>query len=151
MIKKTEQSEMPKAIIYLLFSLTFSWHFANSQSQKIEFNKEYKDIELDKTSILIYSLPLVKGGIYLFSILQQGIAVDYTLTTSDNKLIYKSNYPDDLVGYEKFEHSPGISGNYILTIKRFEDPENADSGRITLLVKSLNKQEISVRKKIKKA
>jgi uncharacterized protein YjaZ len=149
-IKKTEQTEMPKAIIYLLFSLTFSCHFANAQFQKIEFNKEYKDIQLDKTSILIYSLPLVKDGIYQFSILQQGIAVDYTLTTSDNKLIYKSNYPDDLVGYEKFEHSPGISGNYILTIKRFEDPENADSGRITLLVKSLNKQEISVRKKIKK-
>jgi len=142
---------MPKAINYLVFALLFSWHYAGGQSlQKIEFNKEYKNITLGKTSVLVYSLPFAKDGMYQFSILQQGIAVYYSLTTSDNRLLYESNYPDDLVGYEKFEHIPASSGNYLLTIKRFDDPENPDSGRITLLVKSLNKVEIAVRKQIKK-
>jgi len=143
---------MPKSISYFLFIFfVFSWQLIKGQpSQKIEFNKEYKDIRLTKTSVLSYSLPLVKDGIYQFSILQQGIAVHYTLTTSDNKKLYESNYPDDIVGYEKFEHMPATSGNFLLTIKRFDDPENPDSGRITLLVKSLNKAETSVRNQIKK-
>ena len=142
---------MPKAVDFLLFAFLFSCRFASGQSpQKIEFNKEYKDIKLAKATVLVYSLSVAKEGIYQFSILQQGIAVYYVLTNSENKKLYESNYPDDFVGYEKFEHIPANSGNYLLTIKRFDDPENPDSGRITLLVKSLNKAEIAVRKQIKK-
>jgi len=142
---------MPKAVNYLLFAFLFSWRFASGQAaQKIEFNKEYKNLTLGKTSVLVYSLTFAKDGIYQFSILQQGIAVYYVLTNSENKKLYESNYPDDFVGYEKFEHIPANSGNYLLTIKRFDDPENPDSGRITLLVKRLNKAEIAVRMQIKK-
>ena len=142
---------MPKAVNFLLFTFVFSWRFVIAQSpQKIEFNKEYKNITLGKSSVQVYSLPLAKEGIYQFSILQQGIAVYYSLTTFDNKKLYESNYPDDFVGYEKFEYIPTNSGNYLLTIKRFDDPENPDSGQITLLVKSLTKSEIAVRMQIKK-
>ena len=93
---------------------------------------------------------LLRGAVAKFDYLQQGIAVYYVLTNSENKKLYESNYPDDFVGYEKFEHIPANSGNYLLTIKRFDDPENPDSGRITLLVKRLNKAEIAVRMQIKK-
>jgi hypothetical protein len=82
--------------------------------------------------------------------LQQGIAVDYALVGANNETLYQCNYPDDFVGYEKFEYSPSNSGNFKLTIKRFDDPENPDSGRITIYVKSLNKNEIATRTKIKK-
>jgi hypothetical protein len=37
-----------------------------------------------------------------------------------------------------------------LAIKRFDDPENTDSGRIMICVNSLNKDKIAVRTKIKK-
>jgi hypothetical protein len=143
---------MTKSITFSLLVLSvFSGQLVNGQhAQKIEFNKEYKDIRLTKNSVLSYSLPLAKEGIYQFSILQQGIAVHYMLTTGDNEKLYESNYPDDVVGYEKFEYKPASSGNFLLTIKRFDDPENPDSGRITVLVKSLNKTEISIRNQIKK-
>jgi len=118
--------------------------------QNLELNKEYKNIGVTKSSNLIFTLALSKNGIYQFSILQQGIAVHYTLFGADNTNLYECNYPDDFVGYEKFEYTPSNSGNFKLAIKRFEDPENPDSGRITIYVKSLNKDEIAVRSKIKK-
>src|SRR4030095_4854237 len=123
----------------LLFCLGCSIH--GQIQQKIQLNKEYKDIVLTKTSTLVYTLPFVKEGTYQFSILQQGIAVYYTLTSADNQKLYESNYPDDITGYERFEYSPGSSGHFTLTIKRFEDPENPDSGKIAVLVKSLTKAE----------
>jgi hypothetical protein len=47
----------------------------NGQIQKIDANKEYRGILLTKASTLAYTLSLAKGGVYKFSILQQGIAV----------------------------------------------------------------------------
>ena len=135
----------------LLIVIFFRLFPANGQSQqRIDLNKQYKDIKLTKTSTLDYTLTLAKDGIYQFSILQQGIAVYYTLTTPDNRKLYESDYPDDTSGYEKFEYSPTNSGNFILRIKRYHDPENTDSGKITLLIKSLTKEELAVRRQIKK-
>jgi hypothetical protein len=82
--------------------------------------------------------------------LQQGIAVHYKLIDSKNAVVFESNYPDDIVGYEKFEYSPPASENYKLVIKRFDDPQNTDSGQITVYIKSLSKSELGVRNKIKK-
>ncbi|HTE27746.1 gliding motility protein GldB-related protein [Flavitalea sp.] len=118
--------------------------------QNLELNKEYKNIEVTKSSSLTFTLDLSKNGIYQFSILQQGIAVHYKLLDAANAALYECNYPDDFVGYEKFEYSPSNKGNFKLAIKRFDDPENPDSGRITIHVKSLNKDEIALRTKIKK-
>src|SRR5215212_6239581 len=140
---------MRSAAVSILFLLGFLKATGQTQ-QNLEFNKEYKNIAITKSSNLIFSFALSKNGIYQFSILQQGIAVHYTLLGADNANLYECNYPDDFVGYEKFEYSPSNSGDFKLAIKRFEDPENPDSGRITIYVKSLNKNEIAVRTKIKK-
>ena len=118
--------------------------------QKLEFNKEYRNIEVTSTSSLVYSVSLEKNGIYQFSILQQGIAVYYSLTSTEGKMVFECNYPDDFVGYEKFEYSPASTEDFSLNIKRFEDPENPGEGKISIFIKSLNKEEISVRNKIKK-
>ena len=134
--------------VLLLFLRVGSVH--GQIQQKIQLNREYKGIALTRTSTLVYTVSFVKDGMYQFSILQQGIAVYYTLASADKKKLYESNYPDDITGYERFEYSPGSSGDFTLTIKRFEDPENPDSGKITVLVKSLTKAEIAIRKQIKK-
>ena len=132
----------------------FPWFFCCCfhvhAQQKIDFNKEYKNIKLTSFTSFTYSFPFEKNGIYQFSIEQQGIAVYYVLTSPENKVLYESDYPDDITGYEKFEYSPETSGNFTLTIKRFNDPENSDSGQITLFVKSLSKKEITARNQIKK-
>ncbi len=134
-------------ICYLLNCLL---NVVGHSQQNLELNKEYKNVEVTRSSNLSYTLALSKNGIYQVSILQQGIAVHYRLVGANNETLYQCNYPDDFVGYEKFEYSPTNSGIFKLAIKRFDDPENPDSGRITIHVKSLNKDEIAVRTKIKK-
>lgn len=137
--------------VVLLCLLLF--HFLNAPAQMpqtLVLNKEYKNVTVTQSSILDYTLTLSKNSIYRFSILQQGIAVYYALTDSDGKTLYESNYPDDFVGYEKFEYSPVASGNFHLRIKRFQDPENPASGQITIYVKSLSKEEIALRNRIRK-
>ncbi|MBD0365542.1 MAG: hypothetical protein ICV53_05490 [Flavisolibacter sp.] len=140
---------MRKAALSILLSFGLL-KVAGQTQQKLELNKEYKHVVVTKSSNLIFTLPLSKNGIYQFSILQQGIAVHYTLMGADNTKLYECNYPDDFVGYEKFEYSPTNSGDFKLVIKRFDDPENPDSGHITIYVKSLNKHEIAIRNKIRK-
>jgi hypothetical protein len=132
------------------FMLSLPSHLLVQAQQTLNFNKEYTGIKLTKTATLIYKLPLLKNSIYQFSIFQQGIAVYYSLTDVDNKKIYECNYPDDIVGYEKFEYETGEAGNFTLTIKRFEDPQNPDSGQISIQVKSLSKAETDLRRQIKK-
>ena len=136
--------------ITISFLLICLLNVAGQSQQGLRLNNEYKNVEVTRSSNLAYTLTLSKNGVYQFSILQQGIAVDYALVGANNETLYQCNYPDDFVGYEKFEYSPSNSGNFKLTIKRFDDPENPDSGRITIYVKSLNKNEIATRTKIKK-
>ena len=136
--------------ITICFLLICLLNVAGQSQQSLKLNNEYKNVGVTRSSNFAYTLTLSKNGIYQFSILQQGIAVDYALVGANNETLYQCNYPDDFVGYEKFEYRPSNSGNFKLTIKRFDDPENPDSGRITIYVKSLNKNEIATRTKIKK-
>lgn len=133
-----------------MFMLLFRFLTATAQ-QTVNVNKEYKDIQLTKIATLHYTFNLAKNNIYQFSILQQGIAVYYRLDEEgSNKNVYESNYPADISGYERFEYIPTASGLFSLTIKRFDDPQNTDSGQITLYIKHLNKAETALRIKIKK-
>jgi len=140
---------MRNAAILILFIFSLL-KVAGQTQQKLELNKEYKNVVVTKSSNLVFTLPLSKNGIYQFSILQQGIAVYYALFGADNARLYECNYPDDFVGYEKFEYSPTNVGNVKLVIKRFDDHENPDSGQITIYVKSLNTKEIAIRNQIRK-
>src|SRR5689334_4833262 len=134
----------------ILSFFLFMFFIARTQQKAIELSKAYNHIRVAKNDVLDYPLNLSKNGIYQFSILQQGIAVHYQLLSPDDKMVYESNYPDDIVGYEKFEYTPLLSGSYKLQIKRFDDPENTDSGHISIFIKSLSKEEIALRSKIKR-
>ncbi len=143
-----KKEAMKNVVIIMYFFVSVS---VRAQThQEIDINKEYKNIKLTNASPLVYTLPLVKEGVYQFSILQQGIAVYYTLTASNDKKLYESDDPDDISGYEKFEYSPANSGSFTLTIKRYNDLQNPDSGRITILIKRLTKAEIAIKNQIKK-
>lgn len=107
-------------------------------------------MKLTNASPLVYTLLLVKEGVYQFSILQQGIAVYYTLTASNGKKLYESDEPDDIWGHEKFEYSPVNAGSFTLTIKRYSDPKNPNTGLITILIKRLTKAEIVTKRQIQK-
>jgi len=143
---KSEQ--MNKLALILLF---IALNVTDAQSKNmLKFNSNYKSLELSKEKALTFDLELKKGGIYQFNLNQEGIAIYYTLKDSKGNNLYESNFPDDIIGLEKFEYSPKKSQHFSLLIKRFDNPQNTNSGKVSIYVKSLNKEEIKIRNKIKK-
>jgi hypothetical protein len=135
-------------IICLTLFVSFS-NFGQSNST-IDFNKEYKEIPLSKSISHIYKLNLAKGGVYQFTVLQQSVAVHILLNDSDNKQVFESDIPEDIDGYEKFEYCPIKSGVFYLSIERFDDVQNTESGKFSIFIKNLTSSEIVIRQKIKK-
>jgi hypothetical protein len=140
---------MTKSILLGLAIIITKSIFAQS-SQNLNLNKEYKDILLSKTESHIYKLTLSKGGVYQFSILQQGIAAHIVLKDANNNQVFESYIPDDIDGYEKFEYLPNVTGVFYLTLERFDNVQNTESGKATIYIKSLSNAEIGLRQKIKK-
>ena len=139
---------MKKQIAFCLALFASITLFGQSQ-EEVSFNKSYENITLDKSNVVKFTLKLDKSGIYKISLLQQGIALYYNLTDETNKQVFECNLPEDIEGYEKFDYQPTKSGTFTLTIKRFDNPENTEIGKFTLLVTSLSKTEIAIRQKIK--
>jgi hypothetical protein len=119
--------------------------------QNIEFNKEYKDILVNKSSNLAYRLKLSKGGVYRFAVLQQGVDVILILTDTAGKKILDKDSPNGQYGYEKFDYSHASTSTFFLKINRLDQSVNSDSGRVTVLIKRLTKEELALREKIRKA
>jgi len=140
---------MTKSMILCLI-LFVSLSVFGQSSKTLELNKEYKEIPMSKTERHIYSLTLKKGEVYQFTILQIGVAAHILLTDSDKKQVFESDIPDDIDGYEKFEYSPKTTGTFYLTLERFDDVQNTESGKATIFIKSLTSSEIILRQKIKK-
>jgi Predicted Zn-dependent protease (DUF2268) len=140
---------MTKSILFALAIIIAKSSFAQS-SKNLNLNKEYKGILLSKTESHIYKLTLSKGGVYQFSILQQGIAAHIVLKDANNNQVFESDIPEDIDGYEKFEYLPNVTGIFYLTLARFDNVQNTEMGKATIYVKSLSKAEIGLRQKIKK-
>lgn len=125
--------------------------FSIAQSPiKVITGKEYKNITVGRQSGYFYHLDLLKNEIYQITLQQQGIAAYFALTDSNHALLLESKRPEDITGYLKREFHPTYSGKFILNIKRFNDPENTDSGQIRFSIRSLSGGEIATRKRIKK-
>jgi predicted Zn-dependent protease DUF2268 len=140
---------MKKILLICLAISSFIISFAQTP-QNIEFNKEYKDVFLNKTSDLTYKLKLSKGGVYQISVLQQGVDVVLILTDNANKKILDKDSPNGQFGYEKFEYSPVLTSTFFLKINRLEEAGNPDTGSVTVFIKSLTKEEIALKEKIRK-
>ena len=139
---------MTKSMIFCL-TLSVSLSVLGQSSKTLDLNKEYKEIPLSKTESRIYKLILNKGGVYRFSILQQGVAAHIVLNDAFKKQVFESDIPDDIDGYEKFEYTPKATGVFYLTLERFDNVQNTESGKATVYVKSLSNAEILLRQKIK--
>ncbi|MBS1649209.1 MAG: hypothetical protein JSR09_05830 [Bacteroidetes bacterium] len=140
---------MNRTILAILLVLTITFSFGQT-TQTIELNKEYSNVNLDKTQNLNYILRLEKGGLYAISVLQQGIDVKLILSDENNKQILDKDSPNGQNGYEKFEYSPLESKLFHLKIERLEEDGNSEKGQVTILVKKISKAEIQLREKNKK-
>lgn len=137
---------IPLFILALLVGFTK----AGNAQQHLQLNQQYKDLALTKTDTLRYDLRLLKGGIFQFSIEQQGIALAYELTDASHQVKLKSRQPQDITGFLKSEFAPTVKTDYIFKVYRFNHPENTDSGKLSIFIKSLDKTELAERQKIKK-
>jgi hypothetical protein len=142
-------NNMSKIILSILFLSAAALSFGQT-SQKIELNKEYPNVSLDKTQTLSYTLKLEKGGVYMISVLQQGIDVKLTLADEKDNQILDKDSPNGQYGYEKFEFIPSQTRDYHLKIARLEEGGNPESGKVTILIKRLSKAEIELKEKIRK-
>jgi hypothetical protein len=134
-----------------LFLLLFGAQIAMSQiPQKIEFNKGYDNINVDKSSNLNLLLPLEKDASYQIYVMQQGIDVMLTLFDKNGKQLLEKDSPNGKKGFEIIEFTPTEQGNFVLTIKKFEEEGNADSGKISFYIKKLSKQEVTLKAKTAK-
>jgi hypothetical protein len=136
-------------LICLLVTITFI--SLNLQAQHLlEPNRINKALSLTKKDTLQFVLTLNKNTIYQFEIEQQGIAVCYQLTDEKKQVYLKSKRPDDVTGSLKSEFIPSNTNKYTLTVYRYPDPENTDSGKFSVFVKSLNADQAAQRQRIKK-
>ncbi len=133
--------------ILLLLTATISF---GQTFQTIELNKEYSNVNLDKTQNLNYTLKLKKGELYEVSVLQKGIDVKLILTDKSDKKILDKDSPNGQNGYEKFEYSPIETKIFQLKIERLEENGNSEKGQVSILVRKISKSEIQLREKIKK-
>jgi hypothetical protein len=140
---------MTKKLLFILLIVASITKPANAR-QQLQTDLLYKDLSLQKKDTLRYGLHLQKGGIFQFSIEQQGMALAYELTDAGNQVKLKSRLPQDINGFLKSEFAPTAKSEYVLKIYRFAHPENTDSGKLSILIKRLGKAAMAERQKIKK-
>lgn len=140
---------MLKTLLFFLM-LLFCFTQAGKAQQLLQLNQHYNSLAVTKTDTLRYGLRLQKGGIFQFAIEQQGIALAYELIDATHQVKLKSRQPQDITGFLKSEFAPTVKADYTLKVYRFNHPENSDSGKLSIFIKSLNKVELAERQKIKK-
>jgi hypothetical protein len=131
-------------------ALLFGFTIAGKAQQPLQLNQPYNNLAVTKTDTLRYGLRLQKGGIFQFSIEQQGIALAYELADATHQVKMKSRQPVDINGFLKSEYAPTVKTDYTLKVYRFNHPQNTDSGKLSIFIKSLDKFELAERQKIKK-
>lgn len=133
-----------------ILTLLFCFTEAGKAQQPLQLNQQYNNLAVTKTDTLLYGIRLQKGGIFQFAIEQQGIALAYELLDATHQVKIKSRHPMDINGFLKSEFAPTVKTDYTLKVYRFNHPQNTDSGKVSIFIKSLSKVELAERQKIKK-
>jgi Predicted Zn-dependent protease (DUF2268) len=134
----------------LVLLIFLASRFAVAQrAEKVEFNKEYADVKVDRQKDLTYSLAFEKNGVYKFSVMQKGVDVVLILTDNLNKKVLEQDTPNGQYGLETFEYTSQVKGNFSLTIKRLEEAGNPEEGKVSVYAKHFSRQELERREKIK--
>lgn len=127
------------------------FQFTQAQHQNhFDFNKEFSHVSISKVG-LSYDLSLKKGTIYQVRVLQEGIDVALTLTDEHGQKVMEKDSPNGKFGPELFEYTPLKNGNFTLSIQRFEEEGNTDSGEISFYVKQFTPAEVTLHTDMEKA
>ncbi|HYF31108.1 MAG TPA: DUF2268 domain-containing putative Zn-dependent protease [Chitinophagaceae bacterium] len=129
------------------FLSTLIW---GQSTQKIELNKNYPNISIEKTGDLKFILPFVKGGVYKISVMQQGIDVVLQLMDKTNKQLLEKDSPNGPNGLETFDYTANEKEDLYLVIKRLDQGGNPDKGTVSVFVKQYSKAELAEIDQIKK-
>ncbi|MEI6091607.1 MAG: DUF2268 domain-containing putative Zn-dependent protease [bacterium] len=139
-----------KITIILILLFIISGYAFGQTSKNIEFNKEYTNVNIDKSQDLNYVLKLDKGSLYSISVFQQGIDIKLVLTDESGKQILEHDSPNGQNGFERFECTPAETKKFNLKIVRLEQKGNPESGQVTIQIKKFTKRELQLRERIKK-
>lgn len=133
-------------VLFLLLSIIT----IGQSAQKIEFNKTYSNIKLEKNSNLKYILHFEKGKSYNVSVLQQEVDIVLVLTDKSNKQLIEKDSPNGKNGVETFDFISTESDDFNLTIKSLEENGPDDNGKVSITIKQFSKTELKEIAKIKK-
>lgn len=134
-----------------LLLLFFVCNFAFGQSiEKININKNYLNIKIDKSADLNYKITLKKGILYKISVLQQEVDVMLILKDSNNQKILDKDSPNGKNGLETFEYLAPQTSDYYLVVNRLNHPGNPEEGKVSVNVQTVSKAEIQRRADIQK-
>ncbi len=140
---------MKKTTTILLLLLLSNITFGQS-TQKLEFNKNYSNIKLNKSANLKYALHFEKGGIYKISVMQQGIDVVLVLTDKTNKQLVEKDSPNGQNGLEIFDFTSNETNDFFLAVNRLDENGNSDEGKVSITIKQFSKAELKEITRIKK-
>lgn len=118
--------------------------------QKIELNKNYSDVTLNKSADLKYALHFEKNGVYKISVLQKGIDVVLVLTDKSNKKLVEKDSPNGQNGLETFDFTSNETNDFYLAINRLDENGNPAEGKVSITIKQFSKSELKEIAKIKK-
>lgn len=138
---------MRKFIVFFLLIIS-TVSFAQ-KIKTIEFNKDYHNVRVGKSSDLAYWLNFEKGRLYKVSVLQQGIDVELILRDNNNKQILQKDSPNGVNGFETFEYFSNGNNTFKLIIKRVEEPGNPNGGKVSINVKKFSDSEYKLHEKIR--
>lgn len=134
------------SILFLLLSIIA----IGQTALKIEFNKTYSDIKIEKNSDLKYTLLFEKGKTYKISVLQQEIDIVLVLSDKSNKQLIEKDSPNGKNGIETFNFTSTKSDDFNLTIKSLEKHKINEDSKVSITIKQVSKTELKEIAKIKK-
>ncbi len=139
---------MKKIALLIIVSCIFPRLVLAQSKIKLEFDQSYRDVKLNKTNSIMYSIKLEKDRIYEFKCVQDGIDVVTLLKDSKDKVLIEMDSPNGDFGPEIFEYVSNKTDDYIFEIKLLENTPKAETGKVHFKVKSFPANEIEKRKSI---
>lgn len=133
------------SLLFIGYNLAFGQNI-----QKINLNKDYSNVKIEKSADLTYKITLKKGITYKVSVLQQGIDVMLILKDNNNKKILENDSPNGKNGLETFEYLVTQTNDYYLIVNRLNEKGNPEEGKVSVNIQAVPNAEIQRRAKIKK-
>lgn len=141
---------------YFFFILLISCYTVNAQVVQKKLDKgslmpgtEYTDAALTKHDTHRYTVQVDRGGQYEFYVMQKGIDIMVKFYNPAGKAIVEKDSPNGTAGPENFDLNATDKGTYILEIIPFSDAGAVDSGKYSVFLKKLTREQVKRKTAIK--